>query len=190
MEEIWKDIPGMLGHYQVSNTGKIKSVKRTYVGKGGFLRDLPEKIIKTRINKHGYEFLHVGSKVVKLPSQAIHRVVVITFIPNTECKPFVNHIDGEKLNNHVLNLEWCTAKENSEHAWRTGLSKVTKEGVELRRQQFLNPERNPKSRQVLDVETGIYYDSALKAWEAKGKPGNSDHFCRKIHLGRVQFVFI
>ena len=76
------------------------------------------KVPKT--NTDGYFCLRVKpcGKIYK-----VHRIVAMAFIPNPENKPQVNHIDGNKQNNHISNLEWVTAKENVNHAWKTGLSK-------------------------------------------------------------------
>lgn len=193
MEEICKDIPGCEGKYQVSTFGRFKSLKRQYKGKGGTMRDVEERILKMRMDKWGYVCLRIGDKSVKLPSQTMHRVLAITHMPNPLNKPCVNHINGIKTDNRIENLEWCTHKENTRHAFDTGLAKVSKEGVELRRLQFLNPERNPKSKMVLNLDTGIYYDSALKAWESTNKKRNRDNFCQLIKGERrvkVPFVFI
>lgn len=108
----WRDIEGFEGQYMVSNTGLVKSLK----GKN-------ERIMKTRRKKIikkdgsvelGYEELVLSDKGVQY-SKLVHRLVAQAFIPNTENKPEVNHIDEDKGNNSVENLEWNTHEENSNH---------------------------------------------------------------------------
>jgi hypothetical protein len=132
MEE-WKDIEGYEGLYQVSNHGRVKSFK---YGK--------EKILKGSITTKGYlqVYLHKDNKIKRFNG---HRLIAIHFIPNPDNKPQVNHIDGNKLNNNISNLEWNTQSENLNHAFDTGLkisvkgehhvlSKLTEEEVlEIRR---------------------------------------------------------
>ncbi len=103
MYEIFKDIKGYEGLYQVSNLGRVKSFNR---GK--------ERILKPCLDRYGY--FHVTlSKNGKQKGCTIHRLVATTFIPNPNNLPQINHIDGNKTNNKIENLEWCTAQENVTH---------------------------------------------------------------------------
>ena len=122
MKELWKDIKGYEGCYQVSNLGRIKSLDRMtnnqygeYFMKGRILKN---SIIKDK----GYCRVSLNNGNGKI-SKRVHRLVAEAFIPNPENKPEVNHKDGNKLNNCVSDLQWCTNKENIEHSIRTGLKK-------------------------------------------------------------------
>lgn len=111
MAEIWRDIPNFEGHYQVSNYGRVKSL---YFRNGQALISNKEKILKP-LNNRGYLRVRLCEfKVRNLYS--IHRLVAEAFIPNPKNKPCVNHKDGDKTNNCVENLEWCTYSENEQHS--------------------------------------------------------------------------
>ena len=112
MKEIWKVIEGTDGRYEVSNTGKVRSIN---YNKSGKVQELRQKI-----DKDGYCIvtLHIEGKQ-KYPS--VHRLVAIAFIPNPDNLPQVNHKDTNKKNNHISNLEWCTCSENIKHAFDSGL---------------------------------------------------------------------
>ena len=109
MEEIWKDIKGYECIYQVSNLGNVKSLDR--LSTNG--RRLKGKLL-AKTNSKGYIKVTLTNKN-KSDNRDIHRLVAQAFIPNPENKPQVNHIDEDKTNNTVDNLEWCTAKENINH---------------------------------------------------------------------------
>lgn len=114
--EIWKDIIGYEGLYQISSFGNVKSFDRVVLGKGGKPRNIKGQDIKKRLNK-GYLIVGLnrdGINKLKLVS----RLVAIHFIENKDDKPEVNHIDEDKQNNKIDNLEWVTPKENSNHGTR------------------------------------------------------------------------
>jgi hypothetical protein len=121
-EEIWKDIPGYEGIYQASNLGRIKSLSKTVNISNGKKRNVLEKLFNLRTNNYGYNVVTMYLNG-KMQSKRSNRVIALTFIPNPENKPYVNHINGIKNDDRVVNLEWCTAKENSIHAVKKGLLK-------------------------------------------------------------------
>lgn len=123
IEEQWKDIVGYEGLYQISNFGRVKSICRLVNTKSKgkeTKRHIYEKILKNCINGCGYEYVCL-SKKGKTKKHRIHRLVGEYFIPNPFNKPQLNHIDGNKLNNNINNLEWCNNSENMQHAVKMGL---------------------------------------------------------------------
>lgn len=117
-KEEYKEI---IGHenYLIYNTGKIFSKNSN-------------KFIKGSSNGKGYLKVTFGEK-----SYSIHRLVAEYFIPNPGCKSQVNHIDGNKKNNHVSNLEWVTPSENMKHAFKNGLNKISKERKEKAKKKIV-----------------------------------------------------
>ena len=125
-EEIWKDIPQLEGLYQASNLGRIKSIERIAKKEYRNNRIVKEKILKGSKNEDGYFKIHISNKERHINKVVfIHRLVAQTFIPNPNNLPQVNHKDGNKLNNNINNLEWCTNLYNQRHAWKNGLHKAT-----------------------------------------------------------------
>ena len=120
MFEIWKDIEGYEGLYQVSNMGSVKTLRRIVAHSTGHNKILNEKVLKGGIYPNGYKFVCLRKENTN-KNIMIHRLVAQAFIPNPNNKPQVNHKDGNKLNNCVSNLEWCTPSENLKHAIDIGL---------------------------------------------------------------------
>lgn len=110
--EIWKDIKGYEGLYQISNTGKVKSLTRYVNSKSSGKLLIKEKIRKTTTTTAGYEYVVLANKG-KNKTLLIHRLVAETFIPNPNNYACVNHIDENKSNNNVSNLEWCNYEYNN-----------------------------------------------------------------------------
>lgn len=121
MEEIWKDIIDFEGLYQISNYGRVKSL----TNKSNHNKEI---IMKQKINNKGYMQLTL-CKNSKQITKRVHRLVAEAFIPNPNNLPQVNHIDENKLNNNVNNLEWCNNSYNQLHANRLGLNKRRLERV-------------------------------------------------------------
>lgn len=124
MQEIWKDIKGYEGLYQVSNLGRIKSLERKTFGNKYGVHKLKEKILKK--GKCGKYNIVVLRKDKKNKTLYIHRLVAKAFINNPKKYPEVNHKDGNTINNNVENLEWCDRSYNILHAYDNELIKKRK----------------------------------------------------------------
>ena len=124
-DEVWKDVEGYEGLYQVSTCGNVKSLPKVRRnGTGTYIQK--ERLLKPSNTSTGYKKVEL-CKDGKRKGFKVHRLVAIAFIPNPDNKPEVNHIDGNKINNNIDNLEWVTSSENSIHAYETGLNPNKKE---------------------------------------------------------------
>lgn len=121
--EIWEEIIGFEGCYEISNLGNVKSVYRFVNGRNNQI-PIREKILKFGVNPSGYRYVNLRKHDISKNTR-VHRLVGIHFIPNPLNLPCLNHIDGNKINNLPSNLEWCTHRENCIHAWDTGLAKIS-----------------------------------------------------------------
>lgn len=125
----WQAVKGYEGLYEVSENGIIKSLDRYIVGKDGIKKRLKGKEIFQTVSKTD-EKNHLPRARVQLWKNnkvkmiAVHKIVALAFVPNPKGKPCINHIDGNPLNNHYTNLEWCTYSENMKHAYKNGLAKT------------------------------------------------------------------
>ena len=143
--EVWKPVKGYEGFYEVSNMGNVKALQRT-VNSGKCHRTWKEHFIRFGVDANGYFRTNLAkygvNKTVK-----VHRVVAEAFVPNPLNLPEVNHIDGNKQNNNVENLEWCSRSENIKHAVGIGLKrldgefnpshKLTAEEIEFIRENYI-----------------------------------------------------
>lgn len=144
--EIWKEITGYEGYFEVSTLGNFRSKDRIVGYKKGGTRNYPGKPLKTETILEGYQRIVLMKKGIK-KRYMCHRIVAQEFIPNPNNKPYVNHIDGNPANNRVENLEWCTQEENEQHSINI-LGKTMK------------GKTNPK--RIKCIETGVIYSSMNK----------------------------
>jgi hypothetical protein len=121
--EIWKDIAGYEGLYQVSNMGQVKTMSRLHREDRPYVKK--ERVMKPPVNSVGYPqvALYKNKKGV---IYSVHKLVATAFIKRLPEHQVVNHKDGNKQNNLVSNLEWCTYGQNQKHAIRTGLIRLRK----------------------------------------------------------------
>ena len=145
--EVYVDIPGYEGYYQVSSHGKVRSLDRVIKEKTGKTQTIKGRVLKQRINPGGYYYIGLGKNGIKA-TFAIHQLVAQAFIPNPDSKPTVNHIDGNKLNNSLANLEWATYSENLSHAYKTGLRRA----VSIKAVGTKNYKRKLKPEQVIEIK--------------------------------------
>ena len=167
--EIWKDIEGYEGHYQVSNMGAIKSVQRVthYLFPGGKAcqRVTPERLKSAPVfGNGGYRQIMLYKHNVGKMYQ-VHRLVAAAFIPNPDSLPTVNHKNGIKTDNRADNLEWCSYSDNNLHALN----------VLGRKPGYC--------KKVMCIETQKIYDSVAAA---SRQTGESEHSLRGHLRGRTQ----
>jgi hypothetical protein len=122
--EEWRDIAGYEGFYQVSNLGRVRGLPKVWsTGKFGRLKiNLGERVLNGSVNSWGYRSIQLSVSGYK-KDFLVHRLVAESFIWKPCNKNTINHIDGDKLNNVVGNLEWVTQADNNAHALKTGLRK-------------------------------------------------------------------
>ena len=114
--EIWKEIRGYEGYFEVSNLGNFRSLDRIIKYKKDGLRLYHGKTLKVEHTEDGYCRIVLMKNAIK-KRYMCHRLVAETFIPNEKLKPFVNHINGKRDDNRACNLEWCTQSENEIHSF-------------------------------------------------------------------------
>lgn len=110
-EEIWKDVVGYEGYYKVSNLGRVKSLPRKENSKRNWITI--ERILSDKVSNIGYVRVVFHDR----KKHSVHRLVMIAFVANPDNKPQVNHINGIRNDNRLVNLEWATSSENAKHAY-------------------------------------------------------------------------
>jgi hypothetical protein len=175
MKEKWKPVKGYEDYYEVSSLGRFRSLPKLVGGRWGTAQ-YKGRVIKVVANPvHGYGQVSLVGQNGKKSFRA-HRLVAQAFIPNPEKKPYINHIDCEKLNNRVENLEWVTAKENTAHIFKLGRenrnkgeqcanSKLRKEDIHGIRYALLSGVRNFKIAKLYGVSQSTIGDIAAgRTW--------------------------
>lgn len=146
--ENWLPISGYESIYMVSFLGEIKSLERTFYSGKKYTnkKTNPEKILTHTVGVDGYCRVTLKAKPLKARTFLVHRIVATAFIENKANLPEVNHLNGNKQDNRAINLEWVTPKQNSEHSWKTGLSRgnTGRKGSD-----------HPRSKRVLQIDNGI-----------------------------------
>lgn len=158
MNDIWKDIQGYEGLYQVSNKGNVRSLDRWIDREnqpGYFLKG---KVLRPRTGKNGYKYV-VLSKNGERRTLTVHRLVASVFLSNPNGFNVVNHIDGEKTNNEAYNLEWCSYSDNTLHAIKEGLIDHKKNEKTMRSQTRQKKNNTSGTK-------GVYFNKKLKKWMA------------------------
>lgn len=171
-EEIWRNIEGYEGLYQISNIGRVKSLKKVIVYSDGRKRNYEEKIIKGIIGDKGY--MRVGLfKSGKQKIHFVHRLVAMAFIPNPENKPCIDHINTIKTKNEVWNLRWVTPSENNNNEL------TRKHKSEANKGKHLSEEHKKK---ISEANKGKTHNEETRKKMSEAKKGrtHSEEHIRKV----------
>jgi hypothetical protein len=164
MEEIWKDIKGFEGKYSISNFGNVKSLSRKASISNGNYRIMKEKVMKPQVTWNGYHAV-VLNDGERHKMYKIHRLVAIHFIANNFNQNEINHIDGNKLNNHISNLEWSNRSKNIKHSYDNGLRHFN--------EKMKNALHVANCKKVICTKSGIIYNSINEAADSIGMMRNT-----------------
>lgn len=158
MEVEWRDIPEFMGTAQASSDGQVRSLPYTYYKphyRGGLcLCERKGKVLKQKTNNRGYWQVHVNTGRI-VCDRLVHRMVAMAFIPNPLNLPQINHIDEDKNNNRVENLEWCTNSYNKRYG--TGISRSAQNTDYSKRRS------NGKKNGVLQMDSD---NNPIKKWNS------------------------
>lgn len=135
--EIWKDIPGYNGFYQISNLGNVKSLSRTIIRKNNKLQFIKEKILKPIKNGHGYLFVNLSING-KVKVEKIHKLMAETFLNHTAKKGYhIDHKDNNRTNNNLENIQILTIRQNVSKTIKKTSSKYTGVSFEKSRNKWV-----------------------------------------------------
>lgn len=184
MKEEWRPVKGYEGRYEVSNMGRVKSL---YASK--------DIILKQPIHPDGYARVSF-SKDEACSCKLVHRLVANAFIPNPDNKPEVNHIDGNKENNNVDNLEWCTSSYNTKHAYHNGLmnADIHKKSVILYK-RYGEYESVTEAAEALGVaprslSRAIHKNSSIHGFVGRIKKGYRRRYSIPTNIYNDKLVFL
>lgn len=168
--EIWKSILGYEGAYEVSNYGRVRSLDRSIPFKGGARKHLGRILTPNRSTK-GYLSVQLSDGERKSCRYSIHRLVASAFIVNPDELPEVNHLDFNRENNTVSNLEWVTRSQNMKYSARAGRSNNPKPTVVSQRlvHHVLDRKRQGLSQRKIAAEVGVSSSTVQKIWERGGR---------------------
>lgn len=199
MAEIWEDIKGFEGFYQFSNMFRVKMLSRSVKAGNGY-RTIPERVLKLSKFPNGYLFFRL---FVNYESTHVsqHRLIGLHFISNPENKPFINHKNGVKDDNRVENLEWATASENSQHAYKTGLRNgLPKEKVHFFGKKGVDSYAfhrtgglNPKAKKIKCLTLDVTFGCTKEMSDYLGISGSKiSEVCnnKRIHASGMSFMFV
>ena len=164
--EIWKEVPGYIGLYKVSNYGRVKSVKK-------------QLVLKTCGSGNRYKTVALCNGMRK--TFRVHRLVAAAFIPNPDNKPCIDHIDGDRANNHADNLRWVTYMENNNNP-------ITKKRLSENNAKNMQGKKgalHPNSKPVRMMKNGVCLKIYQSIYLAK-KDGFSDTLIIRCCKGRMK----
>lgn len=192
MKEIWKDVVGYEGLYQVSNLGRIKSLPKLCINGNGGKYYTKEKILKPQYGSNGRTYTHVClRKDGKTHIKEIHRIVAIAFIPNPLNLPQVNHRDENPSNNTVSNLEWCDGFYNHNYGTIKERTRQTKKHNDSDKKGLITKLKNkslnaPKAIAQIDKD-GTILKTFFSSREAFLKTGISARNIRRCCNGEFEY---
>lgn len=169
-KETWKDIPGYVGLYQVSNLGRVRSLGRECNSKNGSRQWKRGRILTQEVTVHGYCRIRLYNEKGVAKHHAVHRIVLLAFNGASDLE--VNHLNEIKTDNRLVNLEYCTSKQNCNYGSRN--NKISRKNAGI------------NSRPVLQVENGKVINRYKSRIEAEKQTGISAAHIGSVCSGRVK----